>query len=121
MPNQSRIPGSPSAPGRPIMMVAAGHDHTIALSEAGAVWTWGRGGQGRLGLDSRDNHNLPTEISTLSYQGVVSVAAGNGYSMALAGTEKEKGGEGEGSDFVLWETDWETEEVVVRAIAVSKY
>lgn len=33
----------------PVSSVAAGHSHSVALTDAGQVWTWGLGSSGQLG------------------------------------------------------------------------
>ena len=41
--------------GRRVVQVACGHQHSVALTLRGEVWSWGRGDHGRLGHgDSRD-------------------------------------------------------------------
>lgn len=34
---------------RPVASIAAGENHSVALTDAGQVWTWGSGSQGQLG------------------------------------------------------------------------
>ncbi|KAG0584600.1 hypothetical protein KC19_3G221400 [Ceratodon purpureus] len=41
-------------PGIKIKTVAAGGRHTLALSDVGHLWGWGYGGEGQLGLGSRN-------------------------------------------------------------------
>ena len=43
--------------------VSVGHDHSVALTANGDVFAWGRGLQGRLGLqDSVDDMAVPTVV-----------------------------------------------------------
>ena len=41
--------------GERVVMVAAGNEHTVALSEAGHVFTWGNGGGGQLGHNDEED------------------------------------------------------------------
>eukprot|EP01006_Ploeotia_vitrea_P025095 TRINITY_DN57923_c0_g1_i1.p1 TRINITY_DN57923_c0_g1~~TRINITY_DN57923_c0_g1_i1.p1 ORF type:complete len:429 (-),score=37.68 TRINITY_DN57923_c0_g1_i1:538-1803(-) len=75
-----RIPGIPE----PIGAVAAGGAHSIALSkDCQHVYTWGCGGNGRLGHGDIDDRLTPTVLASLSNQVVKQVAAGGSHSLAL--------------------------------------
>ena len=56
-------------------MVAAGAEHTAAVSEEGALYGWGWGRYGNLGLGDRNDRLVPEKVSTLN----VSQQAGNIY------------------------------------------
>jgi alpha-tubulin suppressor-like RCC1 family protein len=43
-----------------IMTVAAGGDHTMAVGEHGALWAWGLGSSGQLGLGDTNERLVPT-------------------------------------------------------------
>jgi alpha-tubulin suppressor-like RCC1 family protein len=45
-----------------IKSIAAGRDHTLALSLDGGIYAWGLGHDGRLGLGTEDNAPHPTKI-----------------------------------------------------------
>ena len=45
-----------------IVMVSAGEYHTVAVGECGAVWSWGVGSTGQLGLGSLFTAPLPTLV-----------------------------------------------------------
>ena len=45
--------------GERVVMVAAGARHTVGLSEAGHVFTWGHGGVGQLGHNDQENQPAP--------------------------------------------------------------
>ena len=61
--------GSPEGPGERIAMVAAGDSHTVALSEAGHVFTWGEGEDGQLGHNDRENHRAPQQVEAGRFGG----------------------------------------------------
>ncbi|XP_022739998.1 ultraviolet-B receptor UVR8-like isoform X3 [Durio zibethinus] len=52
-----------------IKMVAAGAEHTVAVSEEGALYGWGWGRYGNLGLGDRNDRLVPELVSTLNLQG----------------------------------------------------
>ena len=73
-----------------IKMVAAGRDHTLALSMEGHVYAWGLGHDGRLGLGTEENALQPTKISfgPLADQVVTLIACGEMHSMAVTESMK---------------------------------
>ena len=64
--------------GERVVMVAAGGRHTVALSEAGHVFTWGNGEDGQLGHGDEENQRAPRQVEAGRFGGekVVFVAAG---------------------------------------------
>lgn len=64
----------------PVIAIAAGDNHTLAVTESGDVWAWGRNAFGQLGENSGDS-STPVKVSGLS--GIVAVAAGAEHSVAL--------------------------------------
>ena len=48
----------------PVQQIACGDAHVVALTLDGAVYTWGCGEYGRLGLGSEDDHFTP-QVSNL--------------------------------------------------------
>ncbi len=65
-----------------ILALAAGTDHTLALTTTGTVWSWGDNSQGQLGLGTTGSGmDEPQEISSLA--NVVAIAAGTDFSVAL--------------------------------------
>ena len=70
--------------GERIVMVAAGGDHTVALSEAGHVFTWGKGKFGQLGHGDREDQWAPRQVEAGRFGGerVVFVAAGGDHTVA---------------------------------------
>ena len=72
--------------GERVVMVAVGNSHTVALSEAGHVFTWGDGGFGQLGLGDQEKQLAPRQVEAgPSGQGeeVVFVAAGGYHTVAV--------------------------------------
>ncbi|GFR39917.1 hypothetical protein Agub_g424 [Astrephomene gubernaculifera] len=69
----------------PVKAVAAGGHHTLALTTAGEVWSWGMAGEGQLGLGQPQEMRQvePRLIKTLQGAGVVALAAGDHHSLAL--------------------------------------
>ena len=72
-------------PGSGVTQIAAGTLHSLALKSDGLVWAWGRNASGQLGDGSTDNNRLvPVQAVGLgSGSGVVAIAAGSAFSMAL--------------------------------------
>jgi RHS repeat-associated protein len=77
--------------------IAAGYYHTLAVDEAGGVWTWGRNDEGQLGDGSYTDRPIPIQLQGLT--DVVAVAAGQYWNVALRadGSVWEWGGTGPGS------------------------
>jgi RCC1 and BTB domain-containing protein len=77
-----------------IVMVAAGGGHTVALSEAGHVFTWGRGCFGQLGHNDQKKQLAPRQVKEMRFsssegiggQGdnIVFVAAGDNHTVAVS-------------------------------------
>jgi len=62
--------------------VAAGSYHTMAVTDAGELFTWGDGRFGKLGHGD-DNHKfVPTLVEGLRGQRVVGVAGGLCHTLA---------------------------------------
>merc|ERR1712091_832624 len=55
--------------GERVVMVAAGGAHTVALSEAGHVFTWGWGGHGRLGHGDTEDQRAPRQVEAGRFGG----------------------------------------------------
>ena len=65
-----------------IKSVAAGANHVLALKSDGSVWAWGYNGNGQLGDHLSNASYVPSPITSLR-GGVVAIAAGDEFSMAL--------------------------------------
>ena len=68
-----------------VYSVAAAYRHSLALTEAGRVYTWGYGAAGRLGHGGFQERYTPALVESLRDIRVVAVAAGDFHSMALTG------------------------------------
>jgi alpha-tubulin suppressor-like RCC1 family protein len=77
--------GSAEGPGERIVMVAVGIVHTVALSEAGHVFTWGHSGYGQLGHGDREKQWAPRQVETRWFGGdrVVFVAADGTHTVSV--------------------------------------
>lgn len=64
-----------------IIAVAAGDDHSLALSKEGTVWAWGSNEFGQLGIDGSGNQVKPIQVKGLTH--IVSISAGMYESAAL--------------------------------------
>jgi len=66
-----------------IVQVAAGNDHSLAVTDDGDVYSFGFGNNGRLGHGDEAQQNTPKLIDTLDDLNIVQVAAGSAHSLAL--------------------------------------
>jgi uncharacterized repeat protein (TIGR01451 family) len=82
------VPVTGFGTGSGVIAVAAGGNHALALKSDGSVWSWGRNGNGELGLGGAQGIpatvNVPTQVVGLGPgSGVIAIAAGGVHSMAL--------------------------------------
>uniref|UniRef100_J3LDS2 RCC1-like domain-containing protein n=1 Tax=Oryza brachyantha TaxID=4533 RepID=J3LDS2_ORYBR len=59
-----------------VKMIAAGAEHTAAVTEDGDLYGWGWGRYGNLGLGDRDDRLIPEKVSSVEGQKMVLVACG---------------------------------------------
>ena len=71
--------------GSQVRTVACGNVHVLAVTEAGELWTWGRGAQGRLGLNDEQARLVPTRVDPqhFAHAPISAVAAGVQHSAAV--------------------------------------
>ena len=71
-----------SVNGQKIVAVAAGRDHTAAITDSGELWTWGYNSIGQLGIGGTTNRHAPVKVS-VNGQKIVAVAAGRDHTAAI--------------------------------------
>ena len=69
--------------GRRVIAVSAGDLHSLAITADGSVWSWGWGGQGRLGHGDQQEQLRPKKVEAFADQRVVAVSAGGAHSLAI--------------------------------------
>ncbi|KAL8510662.1 hypothetical protein ACS0TY_017471 [Phlomoides rotata] len=69
--------------GEKVVSVSGGRVHSIAVTEMGQVWSWGCGGNGRLGLGSSVDENEPMLIQCLEDAQVLQAVAGFDHNLVL--------------------------------------
>lgn len=69
-----------------VMMVAAGAEHSAAVTEDGGLYGWGWGRYGNLGLGDRNDRLVPERVSSISGQKMVLVACGWRHTMSVSFT-----------------------------------
>ena len=74
----------PNATITPAVMVAAGGTHSLALLVDGTVWAWGANDVGQLGNGTTDATTHPNPAQVPGLVNIVSIAAGENHSVALA-------------------------------------
>ena len=47
-----------------VRMAACGYEHTLVVTVAGVMWTWGSGDCGRLGLNDKQPRLVPTLVDS---------------------------------------------------------
>ncbi|WP_295825410.1 hypothetical protein [uncultured Microbacterium sp.] len=66
-----------------ITSLAAGTNHSLALTTDHAVYAWGDNSNGQLGTGDRDSRTTPTAITFPTGISITSLAAGRNHSLAL--------------------------------------
>ena len=72
---------TPSEAPRNVQQIAAGGDHSLAITADGNLWAWGSNGGGQLGDGTNNDSNVPVRITGLS--NVQQIAAGESHSLAI--------------------------------------
>jgi alpha-tubulin suppressor-like RCC1 family protein len=74
-----------SLEGKTIVSCAVGEFHTLATTEWGDVYAWGRGKEGQLGAGRRTlQESTPQKIQTLAGETITEVCAGAFHSLAIS-------------------------------------
>jgi alpha-tubulin suppressor-like RCC1 family protein len=73
----------PLLEGKNIVAIAAGLDHSLALSTDGKVYATGRNDHGQLGLGNEVNQSVFIPVTLLSDKNITAIAAGGYHSIAL--------------------------------------
>jgi alpha-tubulin suppressor-like RCC1 family protein len=70
-----------------IIQVAVGGGHVLALDSAGTVWSWGNNSYGQLGNGTTSSipYSNPSPVPVPGINGIVQIAAGGSFSLALRG------------------------------------
>ncbi|KAK3035268.1 hypothetical protein RJ639_034705 [Escallonia herrerae] len=67
-----------------VKMVAAGAEHTAAVTIGGELYGWGWGRYGNLGLGDRNDRLVPEEVSTVDGEKMVLVACGWRHTISVS-------------------------------------
>jgi alpha-tubulin suppressor-like RCC1 family protein len=70
--------------GTKVIGIAAGSDHSLALTSKGHVLAWGENGFGELGDGNTTNSDLPVKVKLPASADVIAVASGPGADHSLA-------------------------------------
>lgn len=69
--------------GVPLICIAAGTNHSVAVTCSGLVFAWGRNHKGQLGLGHENDVFKPTEITALRAQSIRHVTCGEEHTLFL--------------------------------------
>ena len=69
--------------GERVFMAVCGDSHSFALTDAGELWAWGKGDNGRLGLGADGNRLRPERVHGFAGEQVAMMAAGTHHSAAV--------------------------------------
>ncbi|KAG8373675.1 hypothetical protein BUALT_Bualt11G0049300 [Buddleja alternifolia] len=67
-----------------VKMVAAGAEHTAAVTEDGELYGWGWGRYGNLGLGDRNDRSVPVKVSAVQGEKMVVVACGWRHTISVS-------------------------------------
>ena len=89
--NDTAVPmlvGSDETFGSGVLTIACGSFHTLAVTQAGALFAWGLGEKGRLGHGDDSDKHVPTRVCFDGEITVTSVAAGDEHSVVVTADGK---------------------------------
>lgn len=80
------MPTSPldPLPGGPLIDIACGDHFTLALTQAGDVYSWGHGAGGRLGHGEEESASAPRLVNALRGARVAALVTGWRHALAIA-------------------------------------
>ena len=67
-----------------IKKVALGSYHAAAISDKGAVFTWGRGNSGQLGRGNVMNEDIVRQVTSLNDKFITEISCGESHTCALS-------------------------------------
>ncbi|KAG5844909.1 hypothetical protein ANANG_G00133160 [Anguilla anguilla] len=67
----------------PLAMIAAGGDHSFALTLSGTVFAWGKNSSGQLGVGDKEDRCDPTVVKSLNLKRTVFVSCGEEHTAIL--------------------------------------
>ncbi|CAI9771883.1 unnamed protein product [Fraxinus pennsylvanica] len=67
-----------------IKMIAAGAEHTAAVTEDGDLYGWGWGRYGNLGLGDRNDRLIPEKVSSVEGEKIILVACGWRHTISVS-------------------------------------
>eukprot|EP00252_Welwitschia_mirabilis_P003499 TRINITY_DN13557_c0_g1_i1.p1 TRINITY_DN13557_c0_g1~~TRINITY_DN13557_c0_g1_i1.p1 ORF type:complete len:436 (+),score=82.89 TRINITY_DN13557_c0_g1_i1:975-2282(+) len=70
--------------GTAVKMVAAGAEHTVAVTEDGELYGWGWGRYGNLGLADRNDRLVPEQVASITEEKFSMVACGWRHTIAVS-------------------------------------
>jgi len=81
----ARVGGKEVVNGVQVLMAACGDWHTLAVTKAGDLWSWGEGEDGVLGHNNANDRLMPTQVEAQYFGNakIVSAAAGESHSAAI--------------------------------------
>ncbi|PRP80534.1 hypothetical protein PROFUN_11847 [Planoprotostelium fungivorum] len=72
--------------GKNIIKVRCGEQHSLAITEHGDLYAWGRGREGQLGQGDRNNSPIPLLVNALRHVKVIDVDSGSSHVVGLTET-----------------------------------
>ncbi|ABP53663.1 RCC1 domain-containing protein [Salinispora tropica] len=72
--------------GTEVVAIAAGNDHSLALTSTGAVLAWGDNSSGQLGDGTNDDRSTPVTVDLPTTSTTTAIAAGSVHSLSLTST-----------------------------------